>query len=369
MVEEIGWPLEVYRELEPLCEKGRVMLVQNSEDGQLYVKKRVQSYAPELYRQLMEEHVENTPVIYGIFEDPDTRPEAPGAVPLVIIEEYVPGQTLAEYLREWGTVSEDGCFRIGSQLCEILMELHSRKPAIIHRDIKPSNVIVQPDGVLKLLDFSAAKNTSNGERRDTVLIGTAGFAAPEQYGFSVSTPQTDLYAMGVLLNTLRTGSLPWEKRAGGRLKYVIGRCLKIDPKDRFADARELRAALKRAQREQVSWLLPGFRTLRWYRMIPALAWYLYIYYFALTEQVSTEEGVLHVIASRILYAAVLLFPTLFYGDYLHIQRFFPFMRSRHRLLRILGLAIAPLLTLFLSVVVYLFVSAFVYATGRAIIGY
>ena len=369
MVENNAYPLDAYQELEPLCDKGHVLLVQNREDGQLYVKKRLQSYAPELYRLLLEEPVAKTPRIYGIYPDPEPPHRTGSAAPLILIEEYLPGHTLAEHLRDHGPFSEEEVLRIGLELCGILKELHSRRPAIIHRDIKPANVMLLPDGSVGLLDFSASKLEAVRESRDTVLMGTAGFAAPEQYGFSSSTPQTDIYSMGVLLNTLRTGALPWEKRAGGRLKYVIERCLKLDPRDRFADARELRAALKRAGREQDPWLLPGFRSLRWYKMIPASAWYLFICWFALSEQVSADEGIVHVIASRSLYAAALLFPTLFYGDYLHVQRFFPFMRSRHRALRILGLVIAPFLTLFLSVVVYLTVTAFAYATGRALMGY
>lgn len=346
---ENSYPLSVYQELEPLCEKGHVVLVQNRQDGQLYVKKHVQSYAPEVYRQLREAPVKNTPVLYGIYENPEAVPEAPGAVPLILIEEYLPGHTLAEHLGERGVFSQEACRTIGLQLCRILMELHSRKPAILHRDIKPSNVMLLPDGTVKLLDFSAAK-TATKENRDTVLIGTQGFAAPEQYGFSASTPQTDLYALGVLLNTLLTGKLPWEQAAGGRLRGIINRCLKMKPSDRYAGAWELHAALKRAKRLRIPWLLPGFRTLRWYKMIPAFLWYLFVLVFALRADFSTADLSVRTI-SRLILLLLGLLPVLFYGNYLDMQRFFPFMRSRSRWLRLLGLVIAlPLLMLWILII-------------------
>lgn len=343
---ENSYPLSDYQELEPLCEKGHVVLVQNRQNGQLYVKKRVQGYAPELYRQLRDAPVKNTPVLYGIYEDA-AEAEASGAVPLILIEEYLPGHTLAEHLRDNGLFSEDACIRIGMQLCRILMELHSRKPAILHRDIKPSNVMLLPDGTVKLLDFSAAKIAAREEKRDTVLIGTAGFAAPEQYGFSASTPQTDIYAVGVLLNTLLTGALPWEQKAGGRLRGVITRCLQMKPADRYAGAWELYAALKRARRQQIPWLPPGFRTLSWYKMLPATLWYLFVFVFAFRADFSGTEDPLARNVSRLLLLLLGLLPVLFYANYLNIQRFFPFMRSRSRWLRMLGLIIAPV---FLSLV-------------------
>lgn len=99
---------------------------------------------------------------------------------------------------------------IAMQICKILMELHGMNPPIIHRDIKPANVMIMPEGVVKLLDFSVAKAENITKKRDTVLLGTSGFAAPEQYGFSASTPQTDIYVMGVLMNLMLTRKMPSE---------------------------------------------------------------------------------------------------------------------------------------------------------------
>lgn len=345
------YPLSAYLELEPLCQKGHVVLVQNRQDGQLYVKKRIQSYAPELYWRLRENPAKNVPVLYGIYEDPDTAPAAQGAATLILIEEYLPGHTLTEHIRDNGLFSEHECIQIGMQICRILMDLHSRKPAIIHRDIKPSNVMLLPDGSVKLIDFSAAKAASGREKRDTVLIGTAGFAAPEQYGFSASTPQTDLYALGVLLNTMRTGALPWQTQPYGRLRGIIARCLKLEPKRRYAGAWELHAALKRAQKQQVAWLPPGFRTLRWYKMIPATLWYLFVFIFAFRVDFDDAATLAVRICTRLILLLLGLLPVLFYANYMDFRRFFPFMRCHSRWLRLLGLVLAPIFLSFLMLVI------------------
>lgn len=351
------YPLRVYKDLEPLCEKGHVVLVQNSQDGLVYVKKQIQSFAPELYWELREKPVKSTPVLYGIYEDSQTAPGAPGAVPLILIEEYLPGHTLAEHIREDGLFMEEQCIDIGMQLCRILTELHSRKPAIIHRDIKPSNVMLLPDGTVRLFDFSAAKTASGTENRDTVLIGTAGYAAPEQYGFSASTPQTDIYALGVLLNVMLTGVLPWERKARGKFGGIISRCLKMEPRSRYAGVWELYAALKRARKERITWFLPGFRSLRWYKMIPAFIWYAFTIIFAFRADVESIDMASKVCV-RLIFLMLGFFPVLFYGNYMDVQRFFPLVNSQNRIVRIVGLLIAPLFLTIIMIVVCVIATLF-----------
>lgn len=331
MYEDNVCPLACYEELEPLGGKDHVWLVRNREDGQLYVKKRVKSYAPEVYHRLRSEPVANTPRIFGIYEDPEPQM-------LVLIEEYIPGRTLAERLNSKGPLSAYRTVCIGIGLCDILKELHRRKPAIIHRDIKPSNVMLLPDGSVRLLDFGAAKLAVR-ERRDTVLMGTAGYAAPEQYGFSASTPQTDIYALGVLLNTLCTGALPWEQRAKGQLGRIIDRCIQLEPMDRYPSAAALRRDLNGSKLERIPWLPPGFRSQRWYKAVPALFYYVLLYQFSFGQIGSLVMG--HGFGDALLIAFTGLLPVVFYCNYLGVQRFFPLMRSRRWWARLLGLLISP----------------------------
>lgn len=329
MIFKNQYPLSIYHEVTPLCKAGHVILVQNEEDGLLYIKKHLQCYNTEVYQHLQNNPVKNVPEIYGIYEQDDQS--------LVIIEEYLAGSTLAELLSQNGVFSEKETIDIVMQLCRILMDLHNLKPAIIHRDIKPSNLLLTPEGTVCLLDFNAAKPETVSGNRDTVLLGTAGYAAPEQYGFSTSSPQTDIYAIGVLINTLLVGKLPSEIVADGKFNRIILHCLELNPKDRYRNVKELYYAIKRVRDVKSELLPPGFRTLKWYKMLPAAAGYIFI--IALT--ISTE----------ILALLFIGFMTVaFCCDYLYIQKYFPFMRSKYKFLRILGFFINPELIFFIGVV-------------------
>lgn len=344
------YPLTAYQEIAPLCEKGHVLLVRNQEDGQLYVKKQVQCHSPELYLQLMKSPIPHTPRIFGLYDESASKDSDCAAV-LTIIEEYIPGSTLAELLADGKHFSENEVIGIALGLCKILMKLHSQKPRIIHRDIKPSNVMLSSDGTVTLLDFNAAKTESTRQTRDTVLLGTAGFAAPEQYGFSASSPQTDIYGLGVLMNLLLTRSLPTEKIVSGKLNRIVRLCLQVNPKDRYQDIRELYYALKRVRRIRIQWLLPGFRSLKFYYMIPASAGYLFLLVFFLHAGWDTYKTPYELIQFLIITLSFSLINILFYGDYMGIRRYFPLMRSSKRWLRILGFVLEPAAAIFLIILV------------------
>lgn len=244
---ENKYPLSVFSDVSRLGGKEHVLLVQNKVDGNLYVKKRFQCYNPEVYTELQRKHVKNIPQIYGVYQQEDAGND------LIIIEEYLYGSTIAELMEEGHIFCEKETIDIAMQICKILMELHGMNPPIVHRDIKPANVMIMPEGVVKLLDFSVAKAENITKKRDTVLLGTAGFAAPEQYGFSASTPQTDIYAMGVLMNLMLTRKMPSEGIAGGKLRKIISCCLEVNPKDRYRDVRELYHALKYMNEVKKEW--------------------------------------------------------------------------------------------------------------------
>lgn len=123
-----------------------------------------------------------------------------------MIEEYISGDTLKEVLEICGVLSEQDVLSYLNQLCSILIQLQSFTPPIVHRDIKPSNIILTEDGRIVLIDLNAARLDDKNRSHDTQLIGTAGFAAPEQYGFAASSPRADLYAAGILMRVLLTGT-------------------------------------------------------------------------------------------------------------------------------------------------------------------
>ena len=88
-----------------------------------------------------------------------------------------------------------------------------------------------------LLDVNVAKKYVPDQLEDTKLLGTLYYAAPEQVGFGhgASTPKTDIYALGVLLNVLITGKLPKEEKAKGEVWVIVDRCIKLDPEERYSD--------------------------------------------------------------------------------------------------------------------------------------
>ena len=159
---------------------------------------------------------------------------------LTVLEEYISGITLEERMRNAPLTPEE-VLSYFSELCDIAERLHQCKPPIIHRDIKPSNIMLTSCGHLVLLDFNAAKSFHRPAAADTTRLGTQGYAAPEQYGFGASSPQTDLYAMGVLLREMSQSFA--DTAAGGHFLAIAARCTRLNPDERFASAEELKQAL------------------------------------------------------------------------------------------------------------------------------
>ena len=129
-----------------------------------------------------------------------------------LVMEFIEGETLEEYLQKTphGTLPLEDVLDIGIQLCVALEYLHLRHPPIIFRDVKPANIMRTPTGHLYLIDFGIARYLKPGQARDTIALGSPGFAAPEQYGKAQTTQQSDIYSLGVTLHTLLTGNDPSE---------------------------------------------------------------------------------------------------------------------------------------------------------------
>lgn len=175
-------------------------------DKRIYVKKKVPKCLTYIYKILAENRHKNISDIAEIFEYDDIS---------VVIEEYINGKTLADILSEKSTTGERETKNIIGQICDGLLFLHRHN--IIHRDINPNNIMITKDGMVKIIDFDISRSVKKESSKDTVVLGTVGYAAPEQFGFSQSDVRTDIYAVGVLANVMLTGKMPNEKMYGGRL--------------------------------------------------------------------------------------------------------------------------------------------------------
>lgn len=164
-----------------------------------------------------------------------------------LLREYVPGESLLDYAQKRGPLPQEEVRQIGLAICAILRRLHRQTPPVIHRDIKPENIIRTSEGRYVLIDFGIARRYEDGACRDTQVLGTPGSAPPEQFGYSQTDTRSDIYALGVLLHTLATGSISLNQgTAGPQLQPVIERCTKFSPEERYPDAAALEQALRRA---------------------------------------------------------------------------------------------------------------------------
>jgi Serine/threonine protein kinase len=126
-----------------------------------------------------------------------------------VVMSFIEGVTLDVYVQQkGGRLTVEKALQIGIQLAGVLSYLHTRKPAVIFRDLKPTNVMRTPEGQLYLIDFGIARHFKQGQRRDTQVLGSPGYAAPEQYGQRQTTPQADIYSLGALLHELISGKSP-----------------------------------------------------------------------------------------------------------------------------------------------------------------
>ena len=325
--------LSYYKTIATLNEDHMVYLVQHQETGEIFVKKVLTVYNSDIYKELAMHPICGIPRIIEYFEDNHQ---------LILIESYISGQSL-ERLIQTTSLDISDIIHYTTELCEILRQLHNMQPPIIHRDIKPSNIIITEYNHVVLLDFNAAKYYAESTDKDTVLLGTKGYAAPEQYGFGSSSPKTDIYAIGILLKEM-TSTLP---KIPQMLADIIEKCIELKPADRYETVSDLKAALEYREPEVTEqetrfsfkdYLLPGFRTLTPWKMFVATPTYLILCWISLSLVVENTYGA-ELWVQRIF--CLLMFLSIVLGtcNYLNIQRFLPLCKSRHRLLRYFGVVI------------------------------
>ena len=209
--------------------RGTVSVVRHKKSGTRYVFRRY-SGSGEVYRRLLPVLCPHLPQIMEAAEQDGQT---------AVLEEYVQGDTLAELLTG-AKLTEKEARQVTMQLCQALHVLHSM--GAVHRDVKPENVILRGSDAV-LIDFDAARIYKDESESDTQVLGTTGFAAPEQYGIFQSDERADIFSLGVLLNIMLTGKHPSREMAAGKMGRIVRKCTMTAPEQRYQGARALMEVL------------------------------------------------------------------------------------------------------------------------------
>ena len=210
-------------------ERGCVSLLQNKQNGTRFIFRHYQG-SGEVYRKLLSVSCRNLPKIMEAAEQNGM---------VAVLEEYIQGDSLA-FLLAGACLTPAEARKITFQLCNALWVLHSL--GAVHPDIKPENVIVRGNEAI-LIDFDASRIFKSGTNQDTQILGTTGYAAPEQYGITQTDERADIYSLGVLLNIMLTGKHPSKELASGRLGRIVQKCTMVNPKKRYKSVLYLMEAL------------------------------------------------------------------------------------------------------------------------------
>ncbi len=320
-------------------EDGQTFLVKDKRNGKIAVKKYVTSDAAFLYERLRGMQNNHLAKIFEVVSNGEKG---------IVIEEYISGLTLREYMEERGALEPNEVVPVIGELCLALDAVH--RQGMIHRDLNPDNILLSIDGVAKIIDFGIAREVKADQKRDTTILGTAGYAAPEQFGFMQSDVRTDIYALGILMNEMLTGDQTGQQQCKMvPFAHIIKKCTEIDPEKRFQTVSELKKALgieeentvgkriKNVIQKRGSCVrgLPGFRTgILWKNIVASVGYGMMLlstYIFLEPYTVSAEIFLLESLAV-LLYIWVTVLVIVNVADW---DRKMPILRKLPRMLRII----------------------------------
>jgi len=191
------------------------------------------------------------PKMYGVFSQNGKE---------YLTMDYIEGKTLEEIITSsWKPVEKNKAITWTIGIAEIIDYLHNsfQKP-LVYRDLKPSNIIIKPDGEPVLVDFGIARYYNPDKTSDTFNYGTPGYAAPEQYkGKGQSTPQSDIFGLGVILFQMLTKYDPSLKPLqfpsmkslnpliSDELESTVFKAIQLDPLKRYISMAEFKEVLQK----------------------------------------------------------------------------------------------------------------------------
>ncbi|MDP4087862.1 MAG: serine/threonine-protein kinase [Bacillota bacterium] len=227
---------------------------------------------------------------------------------IYIIEEFVDGINLEQYLRQVRRLPELVIVSIARQICNVLLYLHSQRPnPIVYRDMKPANIMLMRDGRIKIVDFGIAREYKQYARNDTMLGGTRGYAAPEQYGNAQTDVRADIYSLGVTMYHMASGLGPndppyeilpvrqFDPNFSEGLEEIIFRCTRLNPDNRYQDIRQVLQALSDIERQRYRrGKGSGLKTALWVLFLTAILGVLFFGFWQykdnITEMISNIIG-------------------------------------------------------------------------------
>lgn len=170
-------------------------------------------------------------------------------ITIYVVMDYIEGESLDKILNEYGAQPEGLVVGWAKQLCDALGYLHQQKPSIIYRDMKPANVMLKPEGNIKIIDFGIAREYKEQNLADTTVLGTKGYAPPEQYS-GQTDPRSDIFALGMTMHHLLTGVDPrngeayvsvrqWNPELSEGIEIIIDKCVEPAAENRYQSCADL----------------------------------------------------------------------------------------------------------------------------------
>lgn len=323
---KIEYNNSIYEELTYLgCEdKQNTYLAKNTLTGQIVVKKILEASSHDIYNHLASMIHPNLAKVLDIYKY-DGK--------CIAIEEFISGKCLEDILKERSVLSTEEACNYTYQLCCVLDFLHSHN--IIHRDISPKNIIISIDGYLKLIDFDISRRKKENKSQDTTILGTVGYAAPEQFGFHQTDIRSDIYSIGVLINFMLTGHLPVEHLYMPEpFHNIITKCIQIDAQNRFQSVKKLQEQLpyktpnnnERQQKEKykipanASKGLKAFRSILGFRsgypfkMAIAIIGYLFVILFIILDFAGVKPNFTSISIKMFSYLLDVIIPLILFSN-------------------------------------------------------
>ena len=170
-------------------------------------------------------------------------------ITIYVVMDYIEGESLDKILNEYGAQPEELVIAWAKQLCDALSYLHAQRPPIIYRDMKPANVMLKPEGNIKIIDFGIAREYKEQNLADTTVLGTKGYAPPEQYS-GQTDPRSDIFALGMTMHHLLTGVDPrngepyapvrqWNPELSEGIEIIIDKCVEPASENRYQSCADL----------------------------------------------------------------------------------------------------------------------------------